>query len=110
MDQKLRIKNLDKSVTSLNGINGGRGGRPNAVPFTCNIFFKETVANKLDSSFTVIGAHNAVDEIGLLNIQLPSDKNGDNRRINIGPLDGLPNDSGVLSYEKYCDDIPFTFG
>ena len=37
LDQKLCIINLDKSAISLDGINGGRGGRPNDIPCTRNI-------------------------------------------------------------------------
>ena len=47
----------------MDGSEGGRCGRPSAVPCDCNISHTGTGINKPDSSFNFIGAHDADGEI-----------------------------------------------
>ena len=101
LDRKRLIINLDELAISLDGNSGGRGGRPSAVPCTRNISRTGTGTNKSDSSFTVIGAHNTVSEIGPFHLQFLYDAKEENHRINLGMLVGLPNGAGVFGYEKY---------
>ena len=109
-EQKRRIINLDETAVTMEGSDGGKGGRPPSVLSTKGVARTGTGSHKSDSSLTAIFAHNAAGEVAGPHLHFPSEATVENMRADLSWILGMPRGFGQFGFDSYRDDIPMTFG
>lgn len=100
-EQKRRIINIDETNLSLDGSDGGRGGRP-----SCTITIKHcsrpgTAQNKTSVSSSLMCGSNAAGEAMPLHIMFSSDaSNEENYAVNAAWILALPRVTGIFGHDK----------
>jgi hypothetical protein len=100
-EQKQRIINIDETNLSLDGSDGGRGGRP-----ACTITMKHcnrpgTAQNKTSLSSSLICGSNAAGKAMPLHIMFSSDaKEADNYAVNAAWIVSLPRFKGTFGHQE----------
>jgi len=100
-EQKRRIINIDETNLSLDGSDGGRGGRP-----ACTITMKHcnrpgTAQNKTSLSSSLMCGSNAAGEAMPLHIMFSSDaKEADNYAVNAAWIVSLPRVKGTFGHQE----------
>ena len=98
--QKRRIINIDKTNLSLDGSDGGRGGRP-----ACSITIKHcqrpgTAQNKAGLSSSLMCGSNAAGEAMPLHVMFSSKAEEENMAVKLSWIDGLPSVSGMFGHDE----------
>ena len=98
--QKRRIINIDETNLSLDGSDGGRGGRP-----ACSITIKHcqrpgTAQNKAGLSSSLMCGSNAAGEAMPLHVMFSSKAEEENMAVKLSWIDGLPSVSGMFGHDE----------
>ena len=94
----------------MEGLDGGKGGRPPSVLSTKGVARTGTGSHKSDSSLTAIFAHNAAGEVAGPHLHFPSKATVENMRADLSWIVGMPCGFGQFGFNSYHDDILMTFG
>jgi hypothetical protein len=109
-EQKRRIFNIDETKISLDGSDGGVGGRPASTLTIKNAQRTGTATSKSSTACTMVCGICANGDTLPPHIQYNSDaQDPDNYGVRVGWLDNMPTGNGHFGFAYYHDDILATF-
>jgi hypothetical protein len=107
-EQRRRIANMDETKFSMDGADGGIGGRPANSSTITNITRSGTGCNKANMSITLMCGSNAAGEPLPVHVMLSSDAQEDNFVVYYRWIAAMPRIQGIFGHEsvnEYCAQV-----